>query len=78
MSKTLLSAKELASRIQFSTGYINKALKDSVFLEGKHYVRPFGGRKIFYIWEAIEYELFHPTVRPKQIIPMASGRICHV
>ena len=77
MTNTLLSAKELANRIHFSAGYINKTLKDSVLLEGLHYIRPFGGRKILYIWEAVEHEIFNCTVRPSQIIPMASGRICN-
>ena len=77
MSKTLMSSKELASRIKFSAGYINNTLKDSIFLEGTHYIRPFGGRKIFYIWEAIEHELYSPSVRPTQLIPMANGRVCH-
>lgn len=77
MSKTLVTTKELAAKIQFSPGYINRVLKDAVFIEGIHYIRPFGGRKIFYIWETVEKELFAHTVRPKQLIPMASGRVCN-
>ncbi|CAM3881564.1 Transcription-repair coupling factor [Rheinheimera salexigens] len=77
MSKTLLTTKDLSTKIQFSSGYINRVLRDTVFLEGIHYIRPFGGRKIFYIWEAIEKELFSHTVRPRQLIPMAAGRLCH-
>lgn len=77
MSKTLISTRELSAKIQFSQGYINRVLRDTVFLEGLHYIRPFGGRKIFYVWEAVEAELFAHTVRPKQLIPMASGRVCN-
>jgi hypothetical protein len=77
MSKTLVTTRELAAKIQFSAGYINRVLKDTVFLEGIHYIRPFGGRKIFYVWEAIETELYAHTVRPKQLIPMAAGRVCN-
>ena len=29
-------------------------MRDSVFLEGIHYIRPFSGRKVLYICEAIE------------------------
>jgi hypothetical protein len=30
-------------------------------LEGIHYIRPFGGRKILYIWERIEKDMARPT-----------------
>jgi hypothetical protein len=77
MNRTLLTASELANRIHFSSTYINHALKDTIFLQGQHYIRPFGGRKIFYIWEEIEKEMFKTTVRPMMAIPMAKGGICH-
>jgi hypothetical protein len=32
-------------------------LKDSVLLEGVHYIRPFGGRKILYLWEKIQQDM---------------------
>ena len=37
--------------------WIRERLKDSVLLEGTHYVRPFGGRKILYLWENIERDM---------------------
>ena len=77
MNQTLLNAKELSQRIKFSAPYINHALKDHVFFEGIHYIKPFGGRKVFYIWEAIEKELFKPSVPNIFVIPMAKGGICH-
>lgn len=58
MSQTLLDARQLAVRIHYSSEYINRVLKDSVFLEGIHYIRPFSGRKVLYIWEAVETELY--------------------
>ena len=76
MNKTLLTADELAERIKFSAAYINHGLKNTVFLEGTHYIRPFGGRKVFYIWEAVEQEMFKVTVRPPMVIPMAKGGTC--
>ncbi len=76
MNKTLLTATELAERIKFSSAYISHGLKDTVFLEGIHYIRPFGGRKIFYIWEAVEQEMYKVTVRPPIAIPMAKGGTC--
>ena len=50
---TLLSAKELSSFIKFNPDYINHKLKDNVFFEGEHYIRPFGSRKILYLLESV-------------------------
>lgn len=58
--QTYLTTDELAGRIKYEPRTIRERLKDSVLLEGVHYVRPFGGRKILYIWEKIEAEL-HAT-----------------
>lgn len=78
MTQTLLTTKELAERIRYSPTYINAKLRDSVFIEGKHYIRPFNGKKILFIWEAIEADLYTSATRnlDKQYIPMAGGRIC--
>jgi hypothetical protein len=51
---TYLTTRELADRIKYKAPGINNTLKDSVLLEGVHYVRPFGRRKILYLWEAVE------------------------
>ena len=55
---------------------IRNRLKDSVLLEGIHYFRPFGGRKILFIWEAIEKDM-QKYSRTSSLIPMAGGGICH-
>ena len=57
MSVTYLTTDELSSRIKYEPRTIRERMKDSVFLEGVHYIRPFGGRKILYIWEKIEADL---------------------
>lgn len=57
MNQTYLTTDELASRIKYDVRTIRERLKDTVLLEGKHYIRPFGGRKILYIWEAIEVDI---------------------
>ena len=57
MSNTYLTTDELSERIKFDPRYIRNSLKDSVLLEGIHYIRPFGGRKILYIWEKIETDM---------------------
>ena len=63
MSQTYLTTEELAQRIKYDARTIRNQLKDSVLLEGVHYFRPFGGRKILYVWEKIEADMFRsPTI----------------
>lgn len=61
MSNTYLTTDELSSRIKYDARTIRTRLKDSVLLEGVHYIRPFGGRKILYIWEQIEKDMAQAT-----------------
>ena len=71
MSHTYLTTEELASHIKYDVRTIRESLKDSVLFEGIHYIRPFGGRKILYIWERIEAEMLNgPDVKDvmKQIM----------
>ena len=58
MNNTYLTTDELAARIKYDVRTIRNQLKDSVLLDGIHYVRPFGGRKILYVWEKIEHDMF--------------------
>ena len=51
MSQTYLTTKELSLIIKYKQRTIRERLKDSVLFEGIHYIRPFGGRKVLYIWE---------------------------
>ena len=60
MSKTYLTTEELSSKIKYDARTIRNRLKDSVLFEGVHYIRPFGGRKILYIWERIEIDMAVP------------------
>ena len=57
MSRTYLTTKELSDRIKYEPRTIRERLKDSVLLEGIHYIRPFGGRKTLYVWEQIEKDM---------------------
>jgi len=75
MSLTYLTTDELSGVIKYDSRTIRERLKDSVLLEGVHYIRPFGGRKILYIWEHIERDM-GKTVSSLGI-PMANGGICH-
>lgn len=76
MSQTYLTTDELSSRIKYDSRTIRERLKDSVLLEGVHYIRPFGGRKILFIWEKIEEDM--GCANPQTFaIPMANGGVCH-
>lgn len=57
MTFTYLTTEELAARIKYDNATIRNQLKDSVLIEGIHYIRPFGGRKILYVWEQIEKDM---------------------
>ena len=57
MAYTYLTTEELSARIKFDPRTIRNQLKDSVLLEGLHYIRPFGGRKLLFLWEPIEEEM---------------------
>ena len=57
MTQTYLTTEELSQRIKYDQRTIRNQLKDSVLIEGVHYIRPFGGRKILYVWEQIEKDM---------------------
>lgn len=57
MDMTYMTTSELSERIKYDQRTIREQLKDSVLFEGVHYIRPFGGRKILYLWERIEEEM---------------------
>lgn len=76
---TYLTTEELAARIKYDARTIRNRLKDSVLIEGTHYFRPFGGRKILFLWEAIERDMQKRlAVAETLAIPLASGQLCHV
>jgi hypothetical protein len=74
---TYLTTEELSKRIKYDTRTIRERLKDSVLLEGIHYIRPFGGRKILFVWEQIEEDMVKESVNGTYSIPMANGGACH-
>lgn len=91
-NKTYLTTDQLAERIHYDARTIRTRLKDAVLLEGVHYIRPFGGRKLLFIWEAIQRDIGrasathavtasmgrggNPPDRSASI-PMANGGIAH-
>jgi hypothetical protein len=74
---TYLTTDELSARIKYDVRTIRERLKDSVLLEGTHYVRPFGGRKILFVWEAIERDMRAMAGVDRMAIPMANGGVLH-
>ena len=54
MNQTYLTTDQLAEIIHYDSRTIRTRLKDAVLLEGVHYLRPVGGRKLLFINEAIE------------------------
>ncbi len=80
-SSTYLTTEELSALIKYDARTIRERLKDSVLLEGVHYFRPFGGRKILYIWESIQRDMQTAVETSRNSlggIPMASGRLLNV
>ncbi len=76
MSNTYLTTDQLSKRIHYDPRTIRNQLKDSVLLEGVHYVRPFGRRKLLFVWETIERDLGIASSQSFGI-PMANGGVCH-
>ena len=72
MNNTYLTTEELSARIKYDPRTIRDQLKDSVLLEGRHYFRPFGGRKILYIWENVEQDMFK-AMAAISAIPITQG-----
>jgi hypothetical protein len=83
MSETYITTDQLAERIHYDARTIRTRLKDAVLLEGVHYIRPFGGRKLLFIWEAIQRDIGvastqrAPMTAAASAIPMASGRLAN-
>ncbi len=75
MQPELLTTEELSARIKYDVRTIRERLKDSVLLEGIHYIRPFGGRKILYVWERIAEDMFRNSSNSSLAIPMANGGV---
>jgi hypothetical protein len=80
LSTGFMVSIRLSARIKYDVRTIRERLKDSVLLEGVHYFRPFGGRKILYRWDAIQRDMTRAmNVRPLVMagIPMANGGVLH-
>jgi len=76
MATTFVTTEELSKLIKYDARTIRERLKDSVLLEGRHYIRPFGGRKILFLWEAIQSDMLAGERGDVCAIPMANGGVC--
>ena len=74
---TYLTTDELSQRIKYDARTIRDRLKDSVLLEGRHYIKPFGGRKTLYIWENIEVDMAMASTSLAPRIPLVGGGMIH-
>lgn len=72
---TYMTPQQLSEKLGFSVRYLNK-IKKYYFVEGKHYVRPFGG-SIRFIWEEVEIEINKRAKPEGEVIPMARGGVCY-
>lgn len=69
-----VTTEELAKLMKYDQRTIRECLKDSVLLEGVHYFRPFGGRKILYDWSVIQRDMRKFSLQA-MTIPMTSGGV---
>jgi len=74
---TYVTTQELSKKIKYDSKYIRNCLLDSVFVEGIHYIKPFGRRKILFIWEAIEEEMLKSSAVQVPLIPLSAGGVLH-
>jgi hypothetical protein len=77
MDKTFMTTAELAEKLHYNSRYITNHLLDAVLIEGVHYFRPFGRRKILFIWETIEKDMFTTPKINMPVIPLKRGGVCH-
>jgi hypothetical protein len=78
MNTEYLTTRELSERIKYDERYIRENLKDKVLKKGLHYIKPFGGRKILYLWEAVKEAMTSiinvEDQEPAFIIPLRKTR----
>jgi hypothetical protein len=76
LTSNYVTTEELSTLIKYDCRTIREQLKDSVLIEGIHYIRPFGGRKILYNWPTIHRDMCKFSSQA-MAIPMAAGDIAH-
>jgi hypothetical protein len=74
LTTNFVTTAELSMLMKYDCRTIREQLKDSVLLEGVHYIRPFGGRKILYDWEIIKRDM-RKFSQHAMAIPMTRGGV---
>ncbi len=74
---TYISLEELALRTTYSKTTLSRGHITQNMIEGIHFVRPLGGKKKLYVWDAIERDMFNMNSSRVEGIPMANGGKCH-
>ena len=74
---TCLDTKELARRTGYGERTIRNTLVDVVLISRVHYIRPFGRRKLLFLWENILRDMVRWQDR-RVSIPMANGGVARV
>jgi DeoR/GlpR family transcriptional regulator of sugar metabolism len=75
-NSNFVTTAELSKLMKYDCRTIREQLKDSVLIEGVHYIRPFGGRKILYDWDTIKRDM-RKFSQQAMAIPMTSGGVSH-
>ena len=75
MSQSYITTDQLAQLIHYDARTIRTRLKDAVLLEGVHYIRPFGGRKLLFVWDAIQRDIGTASAQQAPDTRMANGGI---
>ena len=76
MSQEYLTTEELSQRIKYDARTIRERLKDSVLLEGIHYIRPFAGRQILNIWERQETHMYDQPIKSTLAVAVTRVGTC--
>ena len=75
MNYTYLTTYELSKRIKYKPKTIREQLVGRVLFEGKHFIKPFGQRRMLFIWEVIELDM--KLADDSVVIPLANGGVCY-
>ena len=75
MSATYLTTEQLSELIHYDARTIRTRLKDAVLLEVIYYICLFGGRKLLFIWEAIQRDIGTASAQQAPDTKMANGVI---
>lgn len=76
MQATFFTSAQLAKQLHYSERHVREYLKVRHFIEGVHFIRLPGSRRILYIWETIANDLLIHA-RNANTIPMANGGVCN-